>query len=296
MNDRELLASFREIQDEGAFEAMVSRHGPMVLRVCRDILADPDAADDAFQATFLLLVRRVGAIREPDFLGRWLHGVATRVAIRSKVRARRRGAIERMGMEMESVAANGDPTDQEVREIRPILHAEIEKLPAKLRAALVLCYMEGRTYESAAKRLRLPLGTLKGRLTRGRELLRSRLARRGVTASALALILLLTEEAPAVSAELIETTVNSARGHVHAQPRVLSPLAMLAHAGLARRLVLMAGLVAVMILAASSLSKLSAASRRSLKPLSSRPPAGAVAVAGPSANAPRSSCQSSAAP
>ena len=199
-------------------------------------------------------------------------------------------------MEMESVAANGDQTDQEVREIRPILHAEIEKLPAKLRAALVLCYMEGTTYESAAKRLRLPLGTLKGRLTRGRELLRSRLARRGVTASALALILLLTEEAPAVSAELIETTVNSARGHVHAQPRVLSPLAMLAHAGPARRLVLMAGLVAVMILAASSLPKLSAASRRSLKPLSSRPPAGAVAVAGPSANAPRSSCQSSAAP
>ncbi|RUL84646.1 RNA polymerase sigma factor [Tautonia sociabilis] len=207
MTDSECLGAFLGRQDVEAFEALVRRHGPLVLRVCRDVLEDPDDAEDAFQATFLVLVRRAGAIRDPDSLGRWLHGVAVRVATRARADARRRKARERLGVEMAAEAPDHD--ELALRELRPVVHTELGRLPESLRAPLVLCYLEDLSYEDAARRLRLPLGTFKSRLSRGRELLRSRLTRRGIAVSTLLLATLLGERARAVPPDLLAATVNA---------------------------------------------------------------------------------------
>jgi RNA polymerase sigma factor (sigma-70 family) len=203
MTDAELLHALAR-RDPAAVEAIVRRHGPLVLRVCRDVLGDPDDADDAFQATFLVLVRKAGSIRQPDALGRWLYGTAHRIAVRARVAARRRRARERGGMEVSAMAPA--PVADDHHEVRPILHDELGRLPERLREPLVLCYMEGCRYEEAARRLEVPLGTLKARLGRGRELLRSRLARRGVAVSAVLLLLLLSERSEAVPAPLVAST------------------------------------------------------------------------------------------
>jgi len=206
MTDGQLLERFISRHDEGAFESVVLRHGPMVLRVCRDVLNEPNDADDAFQATFLVLVRNARSIRDRDSLGRWLYGVATRIALRAKVRARRRGALERQGIEM-AVAPPDFEADR--RELQPLLHAELNRLSEKFRAPLVLCYLEGHSQEEAARRLGCPVGTLKSRLTRGREILRSRLTRRGLAVTLALLIMLLSDEASAVPASLVRTTVDA---------------------------------------------------------------------------------------
>ncbi len=270
MTDQDLLALFHATQDEQAFEAMVVRHGPMVLRVCRNILDDPYAADDAFQSTFLVLVRRSHAIRDPQQLGAWLHGVATRVAIRSRVSARRSDSIEVTGLEVDTMAARDVSNGHDLGEIRPVLHAEILGLPAKLRRAIVLCYLEGKTYERAAQDLQLPLGTLKGRLSRGRELLRSRLARRGVTASALALLLVLTEQSPAVSEELLTSTLESARFQMITISRDIPSIPPPIRAGLNWQPPLLITLALIAILGAS-LSQLKADPRPPL-PVVTAPP------------------------
>ncbi|QDV36044.1 RNA polymerase sigma factor [Tautonia plasticadhaerens] len=209
MTDTKLLGAFLGRHDVEAFEALVRRHGPLVLRVCRDVLDDPDDAEDAFQATFLVLVRRAETIRDPDSLGRWLHGVANRVALRARADARRRQIRERRGVEMAAMAPDHDDDEAALRELRPVLHTELDRLPKKLRDPLVLCYLEELSYEQAARRLRLPLGTLKARLSRGRDLLRSRLTRRGVAVSTLLLLALLGERAGAVPPALIASTVDA---------------------------------------------------------------------------------------
>jgi RNA polymerase sigma factor (sigma-70 family) len=207
MTDAELLEEFLGRRNAVAFETLVRRHGPLVLRVCRDVLDDPDDAEDAFQATFLVLVRRAGSIRDPDSLGRWLHEVANRVALRARADARRRYTRQRQGGEM--TAPDPGHEDAERRELRAAVHAELNRLPENLRAPLILCYLEERSYEEAARRLRLPLGTLKARLSRGRDLLRSRLVRRGIVVTVLLLDALLSEEALAVPPDLVASTVNS---------------------------------------------------------------------------------------
>ncbi|MFO0956174.1 MAG: sigma-70 family RNA polymerase sigma factor [Isosphaeraceae bacterium] len=206
MNDAQLLSEFREAAGGDAFGRIVGRHGPMVLRVCRDILGDEHAAEDAFQTTFLTLARRADRIRDPDVLGRWLYGVARRVAVRERVRGRRRGALVRDGLPMEVLPMPEGSDDRSIREARPILHEEVGRLPGGVRDAILLCHMEGLTQEAAAASLGCPLGTLKSRLARGRELLRGRLKRRGVALSAALLYFLLTEEAPAVPLELAQAT------------------------------------------------------------------------------------------
>jgi len=165
---------------DAAFDALVHRHGPMVLRVCREILADAHDADDAFQATFLVLIRRVSAIRDRDSLASWLHGVATRVALRARTDAARRREVERQGAAL--VTHRAGAADQS--SVDPVVHEELMRLPDKYRAAIVLCYLEGLTHEGAARQLGWPVGTVRGRLARARDLLRNRLTRRGVTASA----------------------------------------------------------------------------------------------------------------
>ena len=194
-----------------ALEDVIDRHGPMVHRACLDILGNSDDAMDAAQATFLVFVRRAGSIREEASTGRWLYEVARRVAWRERRRLARRRTLERP-MTTQEVASPAGP-DPEDREVKPILHAEIGRLPRKLRDPIVLCYLEGLTVESAAGRLSCPVGTLKSRLGRGREVLRSRLSRRGLGGAAILFLLLaLAEDAdasPAAGAALKARLVDS---------------------------------------------------------------------------------------
>jgi RNA polymerase sigma factor (sigma-70 family) len=208
LTDAELLNLFLEDGDEAAFATIVERHGRMVLGVCRQLLNDRQETDDAFQATFLVLVHKGRSIKKANSLAHWLHGVARRIALKANAHASRRRRYERLGVDMTIAVSLVDETS---RELRPVLHEEVDRLPEKYRAPLVLCYLEGQTHEAAAARLHWPLGTVKGRLTRARELLRSRLVRRGVALSAAALIGLLSQEASAaVSDELKRAALDAA--------------------------------------------------------------------------------------
>jgi RNA polymerase sigma factor (sigma-70 family) len=180
-SDFDLLTRFVADRDALAFETLVVRHGPMVLGICRRMLNDPSEADDAFQATFLVLLRRAGSLGPGDVLPAWLHGVAVRVAKQARAVAARRARRERTGMIVEAPTSGDDPVD---RELGRILDEEIHRLPLKYRAPVVLCYLEGMTHEEAAQRLQWPVGSVKGRLSRARTLLQSRLTRRGVACGA----------------------------------------------------------------------------------------------------------------
>jgi RNA polymerase sigma factor (sigma-70 family) len=205
--DTELLRRFLGNREEAAFEALVQRHGPMVLSVCRYLLQNPADAEDAFQATFLVLVRRAASIRKPELLGNWLYGVAHRVAARARAQAGRRRAREKPEVEM--IALEPPP---EANEWRPLLHQELNHLPEKYRVPVVLCYLQGKTNEEAASLLAWPIGTVKGRLNRARQLLRRRLTRRGVVLSAGMVAAALTPggASAAVPAALVSTTVRAA--------------------------------------------------------------------------------------
>jgi RNA polymerase sigma factor (sigma-70 family) len=182
MSDGQLLgrvASGRAEEAGIAFEALVSRHGPAVLATCRRRLDDPNNAEDAFQATFLVLLRRAGSIRVGDSVGPWLLGVARRVAARARVQeARRRSQLVSL---VEHAA--GPDRDPGLVELRTVLDEELQRLPARHRDAAMLCLRDGLTYEEAAGRLGCPVGTVKSRLARARERLRRRLERRGLAPS-----------------------------------------------------------------------------------------------------------------
>ena len=169
LSDRELLARFggsRDASTDSAFEALVLRHGPMVLQVCSNVLRDPTDAQDAFQATFLVLVRRSHTVRKLESLGSWLYGVAYRVSLRSRVEAARRRAAERRGG-LRLVAAVGPESDgPSGQELGPIVQEEVRRLPERYRAVVVLCYWEGLTHEQAAARLGCPSGTVCSRMAR----------------------------------------------------------------------------------------------------------------------------------
>ena len=180
LSEGHLLGQFAA-GDEGAFEALVTHHGPMVLSVCRRLLHDRRDAEDAFQATFLVLLRKAGGLRDGRPLGPWLHGVAYRVA--SRVRARVAPAPGR-GTQSAQPEAIESACDLEQRELRALLDEEIHRLPEKYRLPVVLCYLEGRTHEQAARRLRCSAGSVRGRLDRARQKLRDRLTRRGLAPAA----------------------------------------------------------------------------------------------------------------
>jgi RNA polymerase sigma factor (sigma-70 family) len=209
-SDARLLEIYLGERDAGAFAVLVERHGTRVLRVCRQVLGRTPDAEDAFQATFLLLARKAGAIRKRDSLGPWLHGVAHRLAVRARAQAaRRRAAEHRAPLRTAEAPAEADV---DIDELRRVLHEEIDRLPEPLRAPILLCYLDGRTNDEAARRLGCPPSTLKERLARGRERLRVRLARRGLALTALLLILLLADRAPAdpVPPRLVRATVRAA--------------------------------------------------------------------------------------
>jgi RNA polymerase sigma factor (sigma-70 family) len=182
MGSGDLVRRFAAAGDEAAFEALVLRHGPMVLGVCRRTLRDPHDVDDAFQATFLVLARRAGAIRDGDLIGPWLFGVAQRVSRRARDEAARRRAVERTGVEVDPPAPEPPTAGADLLEIRAVIDQEIARLPDRLRGPVLLCDLEGRTQPEAAGELGLTEGAVRGRLAKARALLRSRLLRRGVVA------------------------------------------------------------------------------------------------------------------
>ncbi len=206
LNEGALLERYVTGGDEAAFAALVARHGPMVLGVCRRVLRDERDVEDAFQATFLVLVRRAGAIRDGDLVGRWLHGVAHRVAVRARAHSARRFVHEQSVSEPIE-AGGGRPASAEVerRELEAIVDDEVTRLPSALRAPVVLCYLEGMTHDEAARRLRWPVGTVRSRMARARDVLRRRLTRRGVFADGATLMTALSR--PPVPPEWLDATV-----------------------------------------------------------------------------------------
>jgi HlyD family secretion protein len=222
LSDRQLLERFlsdRDGADETAFEVLVLRHGPMVFRVCLNVLQDPTDAEDAFQATFLVLVRRGHAIRRLESVGSWLYGVAHRVASRAKLdAARRRAAEHRRGLRILSPNQHVDGADPDHAEFGPVIQEEVQRLPEKYRSVVVLCYWQGLNQEQAAARLGCPLGTIRSRAARARNLLYRRLTRRGLTPLAGIVTVahdrtLTTDEVlrlPPVPPHLIQSTIRAA--------------------------------------------------------------------------------------
>jgi RNA polymerase sigma factor (sigma-70 family) len=201
--DASLLARFVAERDEAAFSEIVRRHGPMVLGVCRRVLSDEHEAEDAFQATFLVLVRRAASIGRRELLANWLFGVAQRVALK----ARGQAATRSTPCEIPDMPSpEQEPQAWEV--LAPYLDEELGRLPERYRRPVVLCYLQSKTLEEAAVELGWSRGSVKGRLERARELLRSRFARRGVALPAAGLTAFLTTQtASAVPIEMMLRTV-----------------------------------------------------------------------------------------
>ncbi|MBY0527388.1 MAG: sigma-70 family RNA polymerase sigma factor [Gemmataceae bacterium] len=222
ITDRQLLERFTRQKDEDAFTSLVERHGPMVLAVCRRVLGSAHAAEDCFQAAFLVLAQKADALHWDESVGSWLHEVAYRVSQKARVDAARRRAHERQVSDVP--VANSAAPDVDLRELRTMLDEELTRLPEKFRAPLVLCYLEGKTNEEAAQLLGWTKGSVSGQLARARDLLRQRLSRRGVALALPLFATILTENAaPAsVPAALLSSTVKAA---------VLGPVAKAASAG-----------------------------------------------------------------
>jgi RNA polymerase sigma factor (sigma-70 family) len=243
--DAQLLQRFAADRDQAAFALLVERHGPLVLGVCRRVLGGVQDAEDAFQATFLVLARRAGSIRDPGLLGNWLYGVASRVARKARAALQKRQRHEKQVTLLPSLQAPLATADPD---LGPVLDEELGRLPHKYRAALVLCYLEGKTNEEAARLLHWPAGTVKGRLARARELLRGRLRRRGLQATALLLAACLVQaraRAAAVPEALAHAT---ARGG--ASPAALRLAEAALHSLRGARRILVAGAVLLVVLAA----------------------------------------------
>ena len=215
LSDGQLIERFNHRRDttgEAAFAALLARHGPMVLHVCRQLLNDEYHAEDAFQAVFLVLARKSGSIRDPDRLGNWLYGVAIRTARKARRGlARRQRQVEGHAMrQAPSVAGVAiEPAEHRIlaSEQAELLYREIDRLPARFRQVIVLCYFEGLTIDEAARRLRCPAGTVRSRLARACEKLRRGLTRRGVTLTA---ALAARSTSASVSPSLCQMTARSA--------------------------------------------------------------------------------------
>jgi RNA polymerase sigma factor (sigma-70 family) len=200
--DHQLLQRFVADRDESAFASLVQRHAPLVLGLCRSILGNHHDAEDIFQAAFLVLARKASSIRKGESVGSWLYAVAYRLAHKARVRDGKRRKCEQRAAKL----AEQTPMDEVAwRELRDILHEEVSRLPEKHRAAVVLCYWEGRTHEQAGQQLGIARSTIKDRLEKAREMLRTRLARRG-----LALPTVWVAASSVVSAELLQATVRGA--------------------------------------------------------------------------------------
>jgi RNA polymerase sigma factor (sigma-70 family) len=209
LTDGELLLRFAASREEAAFAALMQRHGAMVFGVCRTILRDMHDAEDAFQATFLVLARKPRTIRKPASLASWLHGVAYRLATKARAQAARRRIHERRVATM----PNAEPPEEVIwRDLGPILYEEVEQLPQRYQLPFVLCHLEGKTNQEAADLLGWPKGTVVSSLFRARERLRVRLSRRGLgLASGVSAAFFANNAAQAVvPAVLAESTLKAA--------------------------------------------------------------------------------------
>jgi RNA polymerase sigma factor (sigma-70 family) len=213
LSDRQILERFVDRRDEAAFEALMVRHGPMVLNVCRQLLLDPHDVEDAFQAVFLVLVRKARGIRVEGSLGPWLYTVSNRVAARARANRRRLGTRE-ISAAVERSKSTADRTLDRL-EAAGVIHEELDRLPERLRAPVVLCYLQGLTHELAAGQLGCPVGTVRSRLSRARAQLLIRITRRGLTLSAAGLVSALDSNAraaeipPMLQTRLIKSAIRS---------------------------------------------------------------------------------------
>ncbi len=209
LTDGQLLEAFLARREEGAFEALVRRHGPMVLAVCRRVLGHAQDAEDAFQATFLVLVRKAASIVPRQLVGNWLYGVAYRTALKARTLGARRRARER---QVPTMPRHDAPSDEVWHDLQPLLDQELNRLPEKYRALVVLCDLEGKSRKEAARHLGLAEGTVSSRLARARVILSRRLARHRLTLSAGLLATVLSRQAAGavVPTTLVMQTVKAA--------------------------------------------------------------------------------------
>jgi RNA polymerase sigma factor (sigma-70 family) len=253
LSDRELLRRFAESKDQAAFEILIHRHGPMVLRLCRRILPQVQDAEDVFQATFFVLARQAASRHWQESVGNWLYGVAYRLAQGAKREAARRSRHEcRVGHQ-----TTPDPVSEiTLREPLLQLDEELNHLPEKHRAAMVLCYLEGKTRDEAAKQLGWSLGTLKRRLEEGRKHMHDRLVRRGVTfTSALAAASLAQGEGPGTALMKSALTAAKASATQKAATGIVSKkVAALAERALRTMLLTKLKMAVAMLLAAGVLT------------------------------------------
>jgi RNA polymerase sigma factor (sigma-70 family) len=235
LTDGQLLESFINRRDEAAFEALVRRHGPMVLGVCRRLLRNPHDAEDAFQATFLVLARKAASVVPREKVGNWLHGVARTTALRARAANARRRLRERQVTDWpEPEARRPDPRD----DLRLTLDRELSRLPEKYRLPVVLCDLEGRSRREVARQLRIPEGTLSSRLTTARRLLAKRLARQGLAGGSLAAALAQGGASACVPASVLSATVGAAARLAAGQATVVSAAVSVLTEGVLRTMLL----------------------------------------------------------
>ena len=219
VTDGQLLERFLAAREEAAFEVLLRRHGPMVLGVCRRVLSNVHDAEDAFQAAFVVLIRKGPSLLPRQTLGNWLYGVAYHTALKARAAGWKRRAKERQAAAMGRPQA---PAEDKADDLLPLLDRELDRLPDKYREAVVLCELEGKTREEAARQLGVPRGTLSGRLTTARRMLARRLTRRGVTLSGTALATVLASGAasacvpPALAGSTLKAAVALAAGQAAA--------------------------------------------------------------------------------
>jgi RNA polymerase sigma factor (sigma-70 family) len=213
LSDSQLLQRFAARTDQAAFATLVQRHGPLVLGVCRRVLQHDQDTEDAFQATFVVLARKAGSISKHESLASWLYKVAYRIALRARADKARRHTHEQLTPPRTMDPALGNVVQ---RELQQILDEEVQRLPEKYRAPILLCYLQGQTNEEAAALLRCPTGTVKIRLLRGREILRKRLLRRGLALSVVGVLgqALVEMARAAVPQPLVQATTAAAAGGV----------------------------------------------------------------------------------
>jgi RNA polymerase sigma factor (sigma-70 family) len=213
VDDSRLLERWVAQRDEAAFEVLLWRHGPMVLSLCRRLLRDPPEVEDAFQATFLMFVRKAGTIRQRESVGSWLYKVAYRVAIRARSIAGRRRQRERPEVDVPVFDLGANAV---WRDLRPVLDEEVHRLPERYRSPFVLCCLQGRTNAEAAVELGCPVGTILSRLAWARNRLRRRLQGRGITLGSTGLALLLAGDAARASVPptLARSTLKAGLGYV----------------------------------------------------------------------------------
>jgi RNA polymerase sigma factor (sigma-70 family) len=217
LTDGQLLECFIASRDEAAFEALVRRHGPMVLGVCRRVLRHDQDAEDAFQAAFLVLARKAATVTPRDLLANWLYGVACKTAAKARgLRAKRQTREKHVTVMPDPAAVQHDNS---AAALPPLLDQELSRLPAKYRVPVVLCDLEGKTRKVAAQQLGWPEGTVSSRLSRAREMLARRLSRHGLGTSAGSLAAVLAQEVASadIPAALVASTVKAAGGFAMGQ-------------------------------------------------------------------------------